>query len=327
MPSVEELFNPELSRIRTPHLKEFAQQLLGMAPESFLTASAAARERTHSPVVHGEGGLVRHSIDVMERFERLAKKEGLSAYEADVGRVGALLHDMMKYAGEHQYHLGHLELLYEKSHGALLSKTAKGLIDVGALKDVPELPRLLDIWESHMALLPDVEVPAGEHRPTAQLSQLVARADVEAERATVGSFSERVMKMMPERVRNYVSHATPRPARPMPQIGVETPPLMESLGRLPWKKIGIASVAGLAALGAARWFLNRGEDGPVPEEVSLSEYGRRLRYAQRPDQYGLPNSVSRRLQSAPTMGLTNMALGGSADGMHARAAQGHITYG
>jgi len=128
----------------------------------FWEAPAASSYNYHNPYCCGERGLWIHTLMVATAYERLVEtyvQQGrISSYEADLGRIAVVMHDMQKYAGK------------RVEHGAAKNHDIHCAELIRNDTDLPE--RVAEAVETHMG--PWYDGP----EPETDLQHLVHNADM-----------------------------------------------------------------------------------------------------------------------------------------------------
>lgn len=101
-----------------PSINEFAHKCVSELPKYFFTVAASSSGKYHPECDLGEGGLVRHTVNVMLILNHIMELEqyGLTEHEKDLLRVAALFHDGLKSGTQEMWesseHTKHLHPFY-----------------------------------------------------------------------------------------------------------------------------------------------------------------------------------------------------------------------
>lgn len=99
-------FVEEIDKIKSKDIKEAALDLVDKVPVYFWKVPASSSGKYHPLTDLGEGGLVRHSINVKRMLDHLLTLDGyfeMTNREKDLLRVAALFHDCMKSGSQEDY--------------------------------------------------------------------------------------------------------------------------------------------------------------------------------------------------------------------------------
>lgn len=92
-----EVFAEQIEEFSRHDVKQFVREAIDMFPDYFFEIPGSLTEKHHPLWDLGYGGLVRHTIGVFTYVKQLAHTFELDPYELEICKVGALLHDSMKY--------------------------------------------------------------------------------------------------------------------------------------------------------------------------------------------------------------------------------------
>lgn len=125
----KELFESVIkSNIKTERIRDFALVLSSKAPDYFFVVPGSSSGKYHPASDLGEGGLIRHSINVMKILDYIMCLEQcvFTAEQKDLLRVAALFHDSLKSGSQEQYDAKpftkHLHPLYAADFVRLTAK-------------------------------------------------------------------------------------------------------------------------------------------------------------------------------------------------------------
>lgn len=99
-------FVKEIEKIKSKDIKDAALCLVDKVPVYFWKVPASSSGKYHPLTDLGEGGLVRHSINVKRMLDHLLTLNGyfeMTGREKDLLRVAALFHDCMKSGSQEEY--------------------------------------------------------------------------------------------------------------------------------------------------------------------------------------------------------------------------------
>lgn len=101
-----QMMRTEIDSIQAPDIRLFGIKLLNTIPDYFFSVSASSSGKYHPACDLGEGGLVRHSINVKRMLDHLLVPEGYYDFtdrEKNLLRLAALFHDCMKSGTQSDY--------------------------------------------------------------------------------------------------------------------------------------------------------------------------------------------------------------------------------
>ena len=100
------IFLTEILTIKDLEIRNAAAELTNLVPDYFWKVAASSSGKYHPKTDLGEGGLVRHSINVKRMLDHLLTPNGyfpMTDREKDLLRVAALFHDSFKSGTQQQY--------------------------------------------------------------------------------------------------------------------------------------------------------------------------------------------------------------------------------
>lgn len=100
----QEIFEKQLSEIKTHSIKQFAKEVINQAPDYFFEVPASTTGKHHPEYAAGVGGLVRHTKAVFTFISYIVELEmyKLSDKEKDMLKLSALVHDILKLGVENK---------------------------------------------------------------------------------------------------------------------------------------------------------------------------------------------------------------------------------
>ena len=140
------IFLTEILTIKDLEIRNAAAELTNLVPDYFWKVAASSSGKYHPKTDLGEGGLVRHSINVKRMLDHLLTPNGyfpMTDREKDLLRVAALFHDSFKSGTQQQYEENqHTKFL----HPIYASNFIKDNLNLPA----PDVDFICSAVESHM---------------------------------------------------------------------------------------------------------------------------------------------------------------------------------
>lgn len=160
--------------LQVPEHKSLLLRMIDVVPEAFWSAPASSSGQYHPPFALGEGGLVRHTIAVIEIARDLARPyDQTSPVQRDAIVLGAALHDSFKGGPENEW--SHTD----PAHADIAADYLLRLVTVADDQKFSMLRKVSGIVRTHMTMwgTPPISV---EHLSAAAAA--VATADYIAAR-------------------------------------------------------------------------------------------------------------------------------------------------
>ena len=178
------LFKNELEDIQDNDLREFAEEMIKMAPDYFFTCPASSTGKYHPTLSLGEGGLVRHTRLVVWFARNIATAMMLEERSKDLLTVAALAHDMKKHGnGVSKYTVNE----HPKLAADFLEDVWNSIAWPETMKydDIVELQHLV---HAHMGQWGEKD---GMPKPTTKMELILHTADYLASRKEINDFAFR----------------------------------------------------------------------------------------------------------------------------------------